>query len=203
MQRHLVIFARAPRLGTVKRRLAREAGALTALRFHRLTAARLLWRLAPDPRWTTWLALTPDRAADDPLGCWRAPLQRLPVRAVSQGGGDLGRRLARTFRRGPPGPVVVVGSDIPEIGRTDVAAAFDALGRADAAIGPADDGGYWLIGLRRRPRTVTPFDGVRWGGPHALADTVANLGRSGLTVARLATLSDVDTAADLRSRYFR
>jgi glycosyltransferase A (GT-A) superfamily protein (DUF2064 family) len=60
--------------------------------------------------------------------------------------------------------------------------------------GPADDGGYWLIGLSRRPRLLRPFAGVRWSTPHALADTLANL--RGRPVALLPALSDVDTPAD-------
>lgn len=203
MQHHLVIFARAPRLGTVKRRLAREVGAVTALRFHRLTTQRLLQRLAPDPRWTTWLALTPDRAAADPFATWRAPLARLPVETIPQGPGDLGQRMARVFEGLPRGPAVIVGSDIPDVGRADIAAAFHALGRADAVLGPAEDGGYWLIGLKRRPRIVTPFAGVRWGGPQALSDTLAGLSRAGLRTAQLPSLSDVDRAAELRPEHFR
>lgn len=203
MDRHLVILARAPRLGTVKRRLAREVGAVSALRFHRLTTARLLWRLAGDPRWTTWLALTPDAAAARPLGCWREPLRARAVGVVPQGPGDLGQRLARPFQELPRGPVVAIGSDIPDVRAAHVAAAFAALGRHDAVVGPAADGGYWLIGLSRRPRLVPPFAGVRWGGPHALADTLANLERLGLSSARLPVLADVDRARDLRPEHFR
>jgi glycosyltransferase A (GT-A) superfamily protein (DUF2064 family) len=62
-------------------------------------------------------------------------------------------------------------------------------------IGPATDGGYWLIGARRRPCLRLPFAGVRWGGPHARADTLAALG--GLRVAELGELSDIDSGADL------
>ena len=98
--RHLVIFARAPRLGTVKRRLARDIGALGALRFHRETTGALLRRLAHDPRWTAWLAVTPDAWAGRPGGLW----PRCPS-LLAQGRGDLGvrmglyRRLARLTER--------------------------------------------------------------------------------------------------------
>jgi hypothetical protein len=200
MQRHLVIFARQPRLGTVKRRLAREAGAVTALRFHRLTTRRLLRRVAGDPRWRVWLALTPERAVAQAGRDWDLPPA---VRAIGQGGGDLGARMARVLRRLPPGPAAIVGTDIPDLDAGHVARAFGALGRADAVLGPADDGGYWLIALKRRPRVVAPFAGVRWGGPHARADTRANLARAGLHTVELDPLADVDTAADLRPAMFR
>ena len=110
--------------------------------------------------------------------------------AFPQGGGDLGRRLRRLLATLPPGPVVVIGSDTPGITPADIASAFQALGAADAVVGPALDGGYWLIGLRRTPRRVDPFDGVRWSTAHALADTLANL--KGRPVARLRTLEDID-----------
>lgn len=178
--RHLVIFARLPRLGQGKRRLARDIGAIEALRFQRVMMARLLRRLGRDARWTTWLGITPDRSGPWPRG----------VATFPQGGGDLGRRMARVARYLPPGPVVIIGSDIPDIATSDIAAAFHALGANEAVFGPAPDGGYWLVGLRRRPRFIDPFAKVRWSSEHALADTLANLFDK--KVAMLRTLSDID-----------
>jgi glycosyltransferase A (GT-A) superfamily protein (DUF2064 family) len=88
--------------------------------------------------------------------------------------------------------MVIIGTDIPGITPAHIAQAFRLLGRHDAVFGPADDGGYWLVGLKRRPRLPHPFTSVRWSSPHALADTLANL--EGTTVAFVATLSDVDDA---------
>ncbi len=184
-----MIFARAPRLGRVKRRLAADLGALAALRFHRLNTQVLLRRLSGDPRWTTWLAVTPDVDARGSAAIWR---HRGPL--LAQGGGDLGARMGRVLRWLPPGPVVIVGSDIPGIDPPRIAAAFRALAPADFVLGPADDGGYWLIGARRRPALRLPFAGVRWGGANALADTRANMVGD---VVLLDELQDVDTAADL------
>ena len=189
MRGHLVVMARAPRLGAVKRRLARDVGALEAWRFYRATTAGLLRALARDPRWRTWLALTPDRAARG-----RAPWPA-PCNVVAQGPGDLGARMGRLLRALPPGPVVIVGSDIPGLGPGHVARAFRRLGANDWVLGPAADGGYWLIGARRRPALRPPFARVRWSGPHALADTLANL--AGARVALLEELTDIDTGADL------
>ena len=200
-RRHLVIFARRPQLGVGKRRLAQGAGALTAWRFQRLMLARLLRRLGPDPRWVTWLAVTPDTAARDLR--WLPASRCSCVRPIPQGHGDLGRRMARPMAVLPPGPVVIVGSDIPDLGAAQVAAAFDALGTADAVLGPAEDGGYWLIGLAARARKRPPFHRVRWSGPHARADTLANLARDGASWRLLAPMADVDTVADLRPQHFR
>jgi rSAM/selenodomain-associated transferase 1 len=172
-RRHLVVFLRAPRLGRVKSRLAVGIGALAALRFYRDSSAALLRRVARDRRWRTYLALTPDRATTRPLP-WRVAASR-----HGQGTGDLGRRMARTFRRLPPGPAVIIGSDIPAIRPAHIAAAFKALGRHHAVFGPAEDGGYWLVGLRRRPSLPrTLFAGVRWSSADALADTPAGLPQS-------------------------
>ncbi len=188
---HLVVMARAPRLGAVKRRLARDLGDLAAWRFYQMTAGRLLRVLCADPRWRIWLALTPDRAASVRRGLWPATCACVP-----QGPGDLGARMGRLLRTLPPGPVVIVGSDIPDLRPVHVARAFRLLGRHDWVFGPAADGGYWLIGARRRrapPRET--FANVRWSSAHALADTLANL--KGARIGFLEALADVDTGADL------
>ncbi len=186
--RHLVIFLRAPRLGRVKSRLAAGIGDVAALRFYRETSAQVLRRLASDRRWRSELWVTPDRDRGAP---WPV---RVPTRG--QGQGDLGVRMARVFAALPPGPAVIIGSDIPDITRAHIAEAFRALGRTEAVFGPAADGGYWLVGLRRRPRVPRGlFAQVRWSSPHALADTLAGLPR-GMSVARLALLHDIDDAAD-------
>jgi hypothetical protein len=91
--------------------------------------------------------------------------------------------------------VVVVGSDIPEVTPQHIARAFAALGAHDLVFGPATDGGYWLVGARRRPALPAGlFDRVRWSTPHALADTLAGL-PAGLRVATVDTLDDVDDGA--------
>jgi len=182
-----IVFARAPRLGAVKRRLARGIGDRAALRFHRATLFRLLRALAADRRFDTVLALTPDAA--------RLRLPRRVAR-IGQGQGDLGQRMDRALRRFPRGRAAIVGSDIPAAGAGDLAAAFRALGCACAVFGPAEDGGYWLVGLGPR-RPAKPFVGVRWSTEHALADTLANF--RGRRVAMLRPLSDVDSEAEWAS----
>lgn len=198
-QRHLVVLAKAPRLGAVKSRLARGIGPLAAWRFYRRTLGDVLRRLAgtrnSSRRWQVWLAITPDGFAANSR-FWPAG-----VNLVGQGPGDLGARMARPMQELPPGPVVVVGADVPDISGPLIAQAFEALERSDVVVGPATDGGYWLIGLRRRPAPVTRlrpglFRHVRWSGPQALADTLAGLDRR-LEVSRIATLSDIDAAEDL------
>lgn len=199
---HLVIFAKAPRIGTVKRRLAAGIGPLAAWRCYRAITESLIARLAREPRWTLWLAVTPDWSARAtrfwPHGRHRRALTRLP-----QGPGDLGARMGRVLRELPPGPVVIVGSDIPGIDAGAAREAFRALRDHDAVLGPAGDGGYWLIGLRRRPRPRahlpgTLFRRVRWSTEHARADTLAGLPRHA-RVAFLRRLDDVDEIEDWRA----
>lgn len=185
LQDTVIVFARAPRLGTVKRRLARDVGDRAALRFYNANLNRLLHALARDRRFRTVLAITPDRATA------RWPLA---VLRIAQGCGDLDQRMARAcarFRR-----VAIVGTDIPELDADDVAAAFRGLGRAQAVFGPASDGGYWLVALSPR-RPAHPFAGVRWSTEHALADTLANFRQHRTQMLR--TLRDVDTAADFKA----
>ena len=176
----LILFVRAPRLGTVKRRLAAEIGAMAALRFHRARLRHLVRDLGQDPRWRTEIVATPDRPR------WPWPLAHRP-----QGAGNLGTRMQRALTRHRR--AILIGSDIPDIRAADIAAAFRALGRAQAVFGPAEDGGYWLVGFGPR-RPPCPFLGVRWSTPHALGDTLGNC--TGRPTALLRRLRDVDTAAD-------
>ncbi|MGA0394140.1 MAG: TIGR04282 family arsenosugar biosynthesis glycosyltransferase, partial [Rhodospirillales bacterium] len=107
------------------------------------------------------------------------------------GTGDLGARMNRVMNALPPGPAVIIGSDIPTITPRHIAQAFKRLGSDDAVFGPATDGGYWLVGLKRRPTVPSIFRNVRWSSETALADTLANL-KHGQRIALLEELEDVD-----------
>jgi rSAM/selenodomain-associated transferase 1 len=195
MIRHLVIFARAPQPGRVKRRMARDIGALAAARFYRATLAGQLRQMTGSARWQVWLFVTPDTELRHPA--WRRAGMRLSVRP--QGTGDLGQRMRKPFKTLPPGPVVLVGSDIPAMRPSHIAQAFHLLGRHELVFGPATDGGFWLIGARRlRPLPRDLFASVRWSTRHALADTRANVPAT-ISVGLAATLDDIDTADDLRA----
>ncbi len=184
-------MAKRPVAGAVKSRLARGIGSAAALRFYRTTLAHTLLRLGRDPRWRIYLAVTPDVSVAE--SCWpSAPM----VTRVPQGGGDLGARMQGLIDRMPPGPVIIVGSDIPAMRPRHIAKAFRQLGRADAVFGPAQDGGYWLVGFKRRPRRLVSFENVPWSTGQALSATLANL--RGQILAFSSTLNDVDTAQDYK-----
>lgn len=191
-ENHLVVFVRAPQVGAVKRRLARDIGAFAAWQFYSRNSATLMRRVV-DSRWRLWLAVTPDRFATR-ARFWEANYARF-----GQGPGDLGRRMAVAVRTVPPGPVVIVGSDIPEVRREHIADAFAKLSTADFVFGPAVDGGFWLIGCKRRVAHEdlrrTLFRGIRWSTRHALEDTLANVAPN-RSVALLDTLHDIDTEKD-------
>jgi len=189
--RRLVVFAKPPLAGRAKTRLARDVGSAQAASFYRLATGRLLHRLGRDPRWETALAVNALPA--ERFACWPAAIPRL-----SQGGGSLGDRMGRVMAALPPGPVVVIGTDSPQIEPSDIASAFGALGSRDAVFGPALDGGYWLIGLARRRPAPGLFESVRWSTDHALADTEASLPEA-FTTARLRRLRDVDSGEDRRA----
>jgi rSAM/selenodomain-associated transferase 1 len=193
MKRQLFIMVKEPRPGRVKTRLGRDLGMVPAAWWFRHQSARLIRRLAADARWQTVLAVAPDHEGLASR-VWPADLARWP-----QGRGDLGDRMGRILRHAPKGPVLIVGADIPGITPALIAKAFAALGRHDAVFGPAPDGGYWLIGLKRsRAIRAGVLDGVRWSSQHALADTRACLPDCG--VAFIDVLQDVDTVADLSAR---
>ena len=119
-------------------------------------------------------------------------------RVVAQGPGSLGlrmqRQLLRGCREGAPA-VVLIGSDLPELAAEDLLATFRALERASLVLGPAVDGGYWLIG-RRRPSPQL-FSGIDWGSDRVLAQTLRQARQAGLSTELLAARRDLDRPADL------
>jgi rSAM/selenodomain-associated transferase 1 len=188
----LLIFARAPRMGRAKTRLARDLGVAAAWRVNRLLHARTL-RAVRDPRWRTLLCVAGrgDLRARFP-GLWPDDLER-----TAQGPGDLGARLMRAFRSAPAQRIAVIGADAPDLRRADIAAAFRALNKGDAVFGPAADGGFWLLALKRRVARRLDLSGVRWSSEHALADVRDRLPR-GSKAGALRQMIDVDDAASWR-----
>jgi glycosyltransferase A (GT-A) superfamily protein (DUF2064 family) len=187
-------MARAPRIGAGKQRLAREAGRVEAWRINRALQALTL-RIARDPRWRTLLAVTPDGAKRAALpGVWPRATGR-----IAQGRGDLGARLARALKGRRR--VAVIGTDAPELTRALIAQAFRTLTRSAFAIGPARDGGFWILAARHGGAAARALaaDGrrqVRWSSPQALDDVLARLPAC---PAFLPALHDIDTLADWRA----
>lgn len=180
-------MVKEPRPGRVKTRLGRDIGMTTAAWWYRHQTRTLLRRLR-DPRWAILLAVAPDTAFTKHR-VWPHDLPRIP-----QGSGDLGARMARALAQ-TNGPSVLIGSDIPAVQKHHIARAFKRLRPGGSVIGPATDGGYWLVGLDHPNRpSPTLFKHVRWSGPQTLKDTQRTLPQP---VSTVDALTDVDTAADL------
>lgn len=189
--RQLFIMVKEPRAGRVKTRLGADIGMTRAAWWFRHQCSRLIRSLGRDPRWQTILAVSPDVAGLQSR-IWPVHLPRWP-----QGQGNLGTRMAAIFQSAPKGPVVIIGADIPGITPALIEKAFRALGDYDAVFGPATDGGYWLVGLKRGacPIPANLFENVRWSSEYALADSIATLGTA--HVAMIDSLQDVDVVTDL------
>ena len=183
MKPTLIIFARAPAIGVGKTRLARDVGRVEAWRAYRALSGPLVRQLAGDPRWRTVVRMAPDDA-------------RWPGAASEgQGGGGLGERLQRAFRAHARGAVAAIGTDAPHVTPERVWRAFQRTQGGRVVLGPAEDGGFWILALDAvRARSVR-FPGVRWSSPHTLEDTRRALGGRAVL---LETLLDVDDGEALR-----
>ena len=202
----VVVFARAPELGRVKTRLAATVGDAAALACYRelgrtvVDAVRHADRSTGAAPWRTVVAHTPADAAPA-LAAWLDPHGAGGLAYQPQADGDLGARMRGAVERaiadGAP-RVVVVGTDCPDVDAAVVARALAALDGADVVLGPALDGGYYLVGVRAPADRACAalFEGVPWSAPDTLAVTLARLAAAGLAVAHLTALRDVDTAED-------
>lgn len=188
-----LVFARAPVLGTVKTRLAAAVGPARALAVYDRLARDVVRALTPTPRtWDVVVLGTPDDACDT-IARW------LPAADAvwPQGEGDLGERLAsavaRAFAQGYR-RVCLLGTDCPAVDADRVRSLFAALDSQDAALAPAEDGGYWALGLAR---PLPLFDGVAWSTDRVAAQTRDRLHACGATWLEADTARDLDTADDL------
>lgn len=187
-----MIFTKPPIPGRVKTRLIGELTAEQAAELHGAFLADLLDALAAGT-----FALRIAWAVDD-----AEPLPAGAVPGFRQTAGDLGARLfsglakvAREHRA-----VAAIGSDHPGLGRSTVERAFALLeGDAEVVLGPAADGGYYLIGVRSDRLDPGLFRKIAWSGPEVLAATRRRCRHLGLAVAELPAAADVDTPADLRA----
>jgi uncharacterized protein len=196
--RVVVLFARVPEVGRVKSRLAAGVGDEAALEIYRYLGARVIDAVEATPSaWQTVVAGTPDWG-ENAIREWLGDEWRF----APQGSGDLGERMAAVIGAelaAGAAAVVVVGTDCPEVDAAVVTAAFDQLATHDAVFGPAADGGYYLVGIARgaADRALGPlFSDVPWSTDRTLAVTLERAAAHGVSVALLAELSDVDTAAD-------
>lgn len=190
----LLVFAKAPRPGAVKTRLARDWGAEAAADAYRRLGRQVVRQLAGAQARATICFDPPGAEAE--VRAWLG--DDGPADFVPQGGGDLGARMARTaeaaFARGAPG-VVVVGTDAPAVDAGTVRRALDALRTADVVLGPSADGGYYLIALGS-PRPAL-FRDMPWSTELVFRETMSRCAALGLRVTCLPVESDIDAASDV------
>ena len=181
-----IIFVKAPRAGFVKTRLAAAIGNEAACNAYRQLAETVLAKLAPLPH--AELRFTPNDAENE-----ITPWLSVGWTARPQGEGDLGERMHRAFTEAN-GPAIIIGSDCPQVELSDFQTAAKALQTHDAVIGPATDGGYWLIGLNAPCPAL--FKNIKWSTSDVLPKTLEKASAAGLSVQLLRELADVDTGED-------
>lgn len=188
----ILIFLKAPRPGFVKTRLAAELDDEAAASICKVLLDRTVAALRGFDR--VELRVAPDDALAE-VARWR----RAGWKVSPQGPGDLGERLARGFAEAfqvETSPVLAIGTDCPGLDREDLEEAFDLLQREDVVLGPAEDGGYWLIGMRAPNPGV--FREIPWSSPEVFRATCERAKAQGLTLRAMRRLADVDTLSDWR-----
>ncbi len=203
----LIVFLKAPRPGSVKTRLVPAFGPALAARLYRALAEEVMQQTVP-------------RAADYERLLFFAPAEaRAEMEAwfpgetwMAQQGDDLGARMSaafeEAFRRGAR-RAAIVGSDMPWLTRERVLEGLRALDGHDLVLGPAADGGYYMLALGGRQPGLGPglglglFKGIAWSTPSVFAATVERAGVLGLTTRLLDVLPDVDTVADVQAAWPR
>lgn len=193
----LIVFVKAPRPGATKTRLARHIGDQAAVAVYRAVAGAVARRLVPRGAEYERLFFYAPADAGAEVAAWLRGETCLP-----QGEGDLGERMAAafavTFGRGAR-HAAIVGSDVPGLSADAVREALDALREHDLVLGPARDGGYYLMALRRPCPSL--FDGLAWSTPTVLAATLERADALGLKARLLQPLTDIDTLEDLRQEW--
>ena len=184
----IAVFAKAPIAGAVKTRLVPALGAAGAARLHEALVLHALATAARAKPSSLELWCAPDASHPFFAGC----AARFGCRLRVQHGAELGARMAHAFAHSAP--LVLIGTDCPALTASHLARAWRALAANDAAIAPAEDGGYVLIALARAARSL--FDDMAWSDAGVMARTRERIAAAGMRCAELETLWDVDRPGD-------
>ena len=193
--RCLLFFVKYPEKGQVKSRLAASIGVDPAVRIYKNIVAQMLSTLKKGT-FPLHICFFP-RNAQKPIEHWLGE----EYRYIPQKGKDLGERMrngfAEAFSMGRK-RVVLIGSDIPGLKIKDINEAFKSLKKMDAVIGPAHDGGYYLIGFKDETYSPQVFEGIAWGTKSVFNETMKKLKRIRRAVYVLPYQRDIDTVEDLK-----
>lgn len=196
----IIFFVKHPSPGAVKSRLARRLGNATAVELYSNFVRDMLDAMKRSG-YPIDIFVTPGDRLDD-VRSWLAE----DAAYHPQFGSDLGERMEQAFHaifaRGVE-RAILIGSDIPDLPAEHLANALDSLERHEAVIGPARDGGYYLIGFRKDGFAPEIFRGVAWSSPDVFGLTMRIFGEKGTAVQTLTPWQDADTVGDLRDLWER
>jgi len=184
----VLVFQKNEVLGRVKTRLASGMGDLRALEIYRhlIQSTYSVLEDVLAPVWTYYSDFIPETVNPPPI-----------AKSFVQEGHDLGERMANAFARSFESgmeKVVLIGTDCPTLQSQHLNQAFEALTHSDLVLGPATDGGYYLIGMKRKADYL--FEGIAWSTAEVLSQTLAVATAHGLHFTLLDELSDIDTQED-------
>ncbi len=189
----LIILVKYPEPGRVKTRLAEMLGADEAARLYRDMAEDIIGRLEGCGACETIIFFDPPERASD-VREWLGE----EFSYMEQSGGDLGQRISNAFEsmfKAGAGRVVVIGTDCTEVTREVVTRGFLSLEKEDVVVGPAKDGGYYLLGLSCHLPAL--FDSIDWSTDRVFGQTVERIKEQGLSFGTLEPLKDLDEPSDL------
>ena len=193
-QRLLILFAKTPVAGQVKTRIGAEVGLEQAAKIYETMLETILAASSGDSRWQRLVALTPESDA-----AWFAGRNLPFIRQQGQTIGErMGNALNEGFRQGAA-QVVVIGSDIPELGSAEIAAAFSRLDTEPAVVGPSIDGGFYLFGATRQvgqQAVRVLLAEIPWSTPQVLTSVHSLCRQQSLPLFQLPPKRDIDTYDD-------
>jgi uncharacterized protein len=193
--RCLLFFVKNPERGKVKSRLAAAIGKDSAVRIYKNLVAQMLSTLKKGT-FPIYVCFFP-KNVQKPIKNWLGT----EYRYIPQHGEDLGERMRNGFSDGFAmgyKKVVLIGSDIPDLPLRFIEEAFGCLRKKDVVIGPAFDGGYYLIGFKDKTFSPQVFEGIAWGTQNVFDETIKKLKRFRRVIHTLPYLRDIDTAKDLK-----
>ena len=188
-----MVFLKEPVSGKVKTRLAESIGPDQACKAYLQMVDVLLNRLKSFP--DVHLLITDTESGSD-LSKW---IMNPQWKTCTQSEGDLGYRMSSAFRDSFDqgyDKVLLIGSDCPEVGKSDLEMAINKLEKSDLVLGPSRDGGYWLIGMKALHQTV--FKGISWSTEFVLEQTLKQAEKERLSCSLLRTLTDIDKVSEWR-----
>ena len=182
---NLIIFARRPEISIGKRRLKNRIGKALGANFYHRNLLRTILKIHNDSRIHLKLCVTPDSA----LKNW--PKSIFPkVERINQGPGDIGEKMWRVFSKNP-NKTIIIGSDILNINSRIILNAWKKLYTSNVVFGPAEDGGFWLIGISQSKKIKGLFNNVIWSQHNTLEQVKKNI-NSSKKISFVKTLKDID-----------